>query len=165
MDNFLPIGERLKEERLRLRFNQDDFSQEAGITRKTLFGYETGMRAPDAGSLAVWAKMGLDVAYVVTGNNKKQSAPVLTAEEQVVIDAYRKLPAEQQKQLMILALTGVDIKQDKEKKKNKKEHTRVDIKGDNISNSGNVNSFIDNSNIANNSINIGNNISGTKKGK
>jgi len=132
MDNFLLIGERLKEERLRLRFNQDDFSQEVGITRKTLFGYETGVRAPDAGSLQIWAKMGLDVTYVVTGERKQPPSVVLSPEEQVMIDAYRKLPEENKKQLMVLALTGVDIKP----KKKDKATTKVAIKGDN--NTGNI---------------------------
>lgn len=76
MDNFLPIGERLREERIRLGFSQDDFSKQVGITRKTLFGYETGIRSPDAGSLATWAKIGVDALYVITGvRSQAVSAP------------------------------------------------------------------------------------------
>lgn len=133
MDIFLPIGKRLKEERLRLHLNQDDFSQEAGITRKTLFGYETGARAPDAGSLSVWAKMGLDVAYVVTGERKQPLSAVLTSEEQVMLNAYRDLSPKEQKQLMVLALTGVDKKNDR---KRKAKGDSYSIEGDN--NIGNI---------------------------
>ncbi len=68
MGLFLPIGERLAEERKRLGYNQTDFAALVGITRKTLFGYESGERAPDAVALATWASNGLDVMYVVTGN-------------------------------------------------------------------------------------------------
>ncbi|MDS9954812.1 helix-turn-helix domain-containing protein [Pseudomonas aeruginosa] len=42
MGKNLPIGERLSDERKRLGYNQSDFSALAGITRKTLFGYESG---------------------------------------------------------------------------------------------------------------------------
>lgn len=67
MGEYLPIGERLREQRDRLGMNQTDFAAAAGVSRKTLFGYETGERAPDAAALAAWEKLGLDVLYVVTG--------------------------------------------------------------------------------------------------
>lgn len=67
MGEYLPIGERLREQRESLGMNQTDFAGAAGVSRKTLFGYETGERAPDASALAAWEKLGLDVLYVVTG--------------------------------------------------------------------------------------------------
>ena len=61
------IGVRLKEERERLGLNQSDFAGVAGVTRKTLFGYETAERAPAGDALAAWAEIGVDVLYVLTG--------------------------------------------------------------------------------------------------
>ncbi|MNJ35134.1 helix-turn-helix protein [compost metagenome] len=67
MGNNLPIGERLREQRESLGMNQTDFAAAAGVSRKTLFGYETGERAPDAAALAAWEKLGVDVLHVITG--------------------------------------------------------------------------------------------------
>ncbi|MEI0684270.1 helix-turn-helix domain-containing protein [Pseudomonas aeruginosa] len=97
MGKNLPMGERLSDERKRLGYNQSDFSALAGITRKTLFGYESGERAPDALALAAWAKRGLDVLYVVTGQRQgvptpapaqEQDAP-LTPEERALLGNFR----------------------------------------------------------------------------
>ncbi|HBN9226516.1 TPA: helix-turn-helix domain-containing protein [Pseudomonas aeruginosa] len=104
MGKDLPIGERLSDERKRLGYNQSDFSALAGITRKTLFGYESGERAPDALALAAWAKSGLDVLYVVTGQRQGVPAPApaqeqeapLAPDERILLDNYRHSPPDAQ---------------------------------------------------------------------
>ncbi len=104
MGKNLPIGERLSDERKRLGYNQSDFSALAGITRKTLFGYESGERAPDALALAAWAKSGLDVLYVVTGQRQGVPAPApaqeqeapLATDERILLDNYRHSPPDAQ---------------------------------------------------------------------
>ncbi|MFV9465142.1 helix-turn-helix domain-containing protein [Pseudomonas aeruginosa] len=104
MGKNLPIGERLSDERKRLGYNQSDFSALAGITRKTLFGYESGERAPDALALAAWAKSGLDVLYVVTGQRQGVPAPApaqeqeapLAPDERILLDDYRHSPPDAQ---------------------------------------------------------------------
>ncbi|MBN0091332.1 helix-turn-helix domain-containing protein [Pseudomonas aeruginosa] len=104
MGKNLPIGERLSDERRRLGYNQSDFSALAGITRKTLFGYESGERAPDALALAAWAKSGLDVLYVVTGQRQGVPAPApaqeqeapLAPDERILLDNYRHSPPDAQ---------------------------------------------------------------------
>lgn len=122
MGDFLPIGERLRKERERLGQNQTDFAAVAGVTRKTLFGYEAGARAPDAGALESWAALGLDVLYVVTGSRANVStsrhlpgaasdsngaAPHhLPPDEQLLLEAYRGLTAPARKALLAELLTG-----------------------------------------------------------
>ncbi len=104
MGKNLPMGERLSDERKRLGYNQSDFSALAGITRKTLFGYESGERAPDALALAAWAKSGLDVLYVVTGQRQGVPAPApaqeqeapLAPDERILLDNYRHSPPDAQ---------------------------------------------------------------------
>ncbi|HCF0781092.1 TPA: helix-turn-helix domain-containing protein [Pseudomonas aeruginosa] len=104
MGKNLPFGERLSDERKRLGYNQSDFSALAGITRKTLFGYESGERAPDALALAAWAKSGLDVLYVVTGQRQGVPAPApaqeqeapLAPDERILLDNYRHSPPDAQ---------------------------------------------------------------------
>ena len=64
------IGDRLKEERERLRLNQTDFAALAGASKNSQYNYEKGERSPDANYLAAAAKCGVDVLYVVTGTRQ-----------------------------------------------------------------------------------------------
>lgn len=87
----LNIGERLKEERARLGYNQADFAAIAGVAKTSQFNYEKGERSPDAEYLAAIAAKGVDVLYVVTGERKPQATDSITAEEADLISQYRKL--------------------------------------------------------------------------
>ena len=69
------IGSRLREERLRLRMNQDEFATAGGVQRRAQSGYESGERSPDATYLAGVAALGVDVSYVVTGRHAAGSSP------------------------------------------------------------------------------------------
>ena len=91
MDIKLPIGERLRAERDRIGMTQQEFADVAGVTRKTLFGYETGVRPPDAAALSAWAELGLDVLYVITGQRSTPVAvpPELNRREKALLDNYR----------------------------------------------------------------------------
>ena len=84
-------GERIKEERERLDFNQADFAALAGATRKTLFNWESGAASPNAAALAAWAEAGLDVLYVVTGQRSQPVPPAqeLPRQEQEWLALYR----------------------------------------------------------------------------
>jgi len=98
MSNFLDIGERLKEERERLKMNQTDFAGLGGVTRKTQFNYESGERAPDAAYLAILVQHGVDVYYVITGIRQtpvveqEVTAESLSAQEKALLDNYRNSP-------------------------------------------------------------------------
>lgn len=81
-------GERIKEERERLGFNQADFAALAEATRKTLFNWESGTASPNAAALAAWAQHGLDVLYVVTGE-RLSAQPAADPAEQVLLNSYR----------------------------------------------------------------------------
>jgi transcriptional regulator with XRE-family HTH domain len=80
------VGERLREERLRLGLKQD----ELGVAPKTQRFYESDERSPDALYLAAFAKQGGDVRYVVTGVRSSDS---MSTEHQSLIDAYEAAPA------------------------------------------------------------------------
>ncbi|MDR1995136.1 helix-turn-helix transcriptional regulator [Azonexus sp.] len=93
MSLFLPIGARLKEERDRIGLSQTEFAELAGVTRKTLYGYEAGERAPDAACLNIWAGRGLDVLYVITGQRQGHGIGE-SAVHQAVLDAVELLSLE-----------------------------------------------------------------------
>ncbi len=61
------LGDRLREERKRLGYNQADFGDLAGVTRKTQFNYESGSSSPDTHYLACIEKAGADIVYIQTG--------------------------------------------------------------------------------------------------
>lgn len=94
-------GERIREERERLGFNQADFAALAGATRKTLFNWESGAASPNAAALAAWAEAGLDVLYVVTGQRAGgASAPppprAVSEGDRILLDNFHAAPAQVQ---------------------------------------------------------------------
>lgn len=109
------LGERLKEERERLGYNQTDFAALAGASKHSQINWEKGSAAPNATALNAWAAIGLDVLYVVTGvrpyptQHQSQHAGLMAAdpgasyglkpEERALLDNYRAAAPEGQKAL------------------------------------------------------------------
>jgi transcriptional regulator with XRE-family HTH domain len=61
------IGQRLKQERVRLKLSQSALGAIGGVETNAQGNYENGLRYPRADYLSRIAKGGVDVAYVVTG--------------------------------------------------------------------------------------------------
>lgn len=99
------IGDRLKEERLRLGLNQSDFAALAQVAKNSQLNYEKGERSPDAAYLAAVAAAGVDVLYVVTGERKPTLADSIPADEAQLLEHYRSLPAAVKASLAQLATT------------------------------------------------------------
>ncbi|MHB9799964.1 helix-turn-helix domain-containing protein [Pseudomonas sp. MT3] len=83
------FGERLKEERVRLGYNQGDFAAIGGVAKTSQFNYEKAERCPDVAYLAAVAAVGVDVLYVVTGVRTPSAADSLTEDEAKLIGLYR----------------------------------------------------------------------------
>ena len=83
------IGDRLKEERERLRMTQESFSVAGGAGKRAYLRYEQGERLPDAGFLAALSASGADVLYIVTGQRNERA---LSSDEQTLIGYYREAP-------------------------------------------------------------------------
>ncbi|WP_124435135.1 helix-turn-helix domain-containing protein [Pseudomonas sp. R11-23-07] len=88
------IGERLREERVRLGFNQADFAAIAGVAKTSQFNYEKGDRSPDADYLAAVAERGVDILYVVVGQRLPVAEPTLSSEEVEMVEQVRALDDE-----------------------------------------------------------------------
>ena len=84
-----PIGERLKEEREQLGFNQAAFGAIGGVQRQAQLKYEKGDRFPAADYLAAIAKVGADVQYIVTG---ERCSGALSGDESELVTRFRKAP-------------------------------------------------------------------------
>lgn len=83
------MGERLREERERLGFNQTAFGAIGGVQKQAQLKYEKSERNPDTAYLEAIAKIGADVQYVVTG---QRSAGSLSADEQELLAHFRAAP-------------------------------------------------------------------------
>ena len=94
MSKYLPIAERLRQERERMGHNQADFAAIGGATRKTQYNYESGERVPDAGYLAEIAAAGADVNYILTGipcipvTTEAENAQPLPSRAKALLDNY-----------------------------------------------------------------------------
>ncbi|NYT80902.1 helix-turn-helix transcriptional regulator [Alcaligenaceae bacterium] len=105
MNQTVSIGDRLKEERLRLGLTQPVMGEIAGVTKKSQMLYEAGERFPDARYLAAAMRAGVDVLYVLSGERSNSALTHhLSPREQVVLDAYRAGTPEQQDFILKAAL-------------------------------------------------------------
>lgn len=68
------IGNRLRQERERLKLSQPAFGQAGGVGRGAQIKYEAGERLPDAEYLNLIAALGADVLYIITGQRNDSAA-------------------------------------------------------------------------------------------
>lgn len=89
----MKIGDRIKSERERLGFNQDDFAEKGGVSRRSQIMYEQNKTEASAGYFAKIAEIGADVNYILTGvhNQFVQNAPVL--EDMDVVEVAKRPPS------------------------------------------------------------------------
>lgn len=86
----MSIGERLREERERLGFNQTVFAAFGEASLRSEIEWEKGKTFPNAKVLAAIAAAGADVQYILTG---VRSENALTQDELIVLNGYRALDA------------------------------------------------------------------------
>lgn len=96
------IGDRLKEERERLGFNQTEFAARAGASKNSQYNYEKGERSPDASYLAAVAEQGADVLYVVTGLRSSVGEFQMTNDDLEILMHVRSLDDEDKRAVMRL---------------------------------------------------------------
>ncbi|MEJ1353121.1 MAG: helix-turn-helix transcriptional regulator [Candidatus Sedimenticola sp. (ex Thyasira tokunagai)] len=61
------ICDRLKEERKRLKMNQEVFAVLGGVSKRSQINYESGKRSPDGEYWSALAAQGADIQYILTG--------------------------------------------------------------------------------------------------
>lgn len=91
MDQKTGLGERLREERERLGFSQPAFAALAEASKSSQASWEKETAYPNAKALAVWARVGVDVAYVVTGIQATNTA-TLSLDELELLKLFRAAP-------------------------------------------------------------------------
>lgn len=88
------LGERLKEERVRLGLNQAEMAALGGVAKTSQFNYEKGERSPDAAYLVAVEAAGVDVLYVLTGKRTPAPTSSLSDAELALLQRYRSMPSE-----------------------------------------------------------------------
>ncbi|KVS58013.1 helix-turn-helix domain-containing protein [Burkholderia cepacia] len=83
------IGNRLKDERMRIGLSQAEFAALGGLGKQAQLNYESGARSPDANYLAALTKVGVDPLYVITGERAQPSK--MPEEEAVLLEGFRQL--------------------------------------------------------------------------
>lgn len=86
------IGERLREERVRIGLSQGALGELGGVKANAQGNYEKGDRYPDAAYLAAVSEHGIDVLYVVTGQRTPALASSFSDDEADLVAHYRQLP-------------------------------------------------------------------------
>lgn len=93
----MTIGERIKDERLRLNIKQKDLSEYLGVAKSTLSMWETNKREPGADILIKLSKkFNVTIDYLLGISNERvfvDPSFKVTAHEQAHIQKYRKLDA------------------------------------------------------------------------
>ncbi|MFA8392099.1 helix-turn-helix domain-containing protein [Burkholderia ubonensis] len=85
----MSIGNRLKEERMRIGLSQAEFAALGGLGKQAQLNYESGTRSPDANYLAALMKVGVDVLYVIGGSRADPAS--MPEEEQDLLREFRQL--------------------------------------------------------------------------
>ena len=98
-------GERIKEERERLGYNQTDFAALAGASKHSQINWEKGASFPNSMTLKAWADKGLDVLYVVTGQRSVPSTAFpkvekISPDKQELMDAFDGMSPEQRRAIL-----------------------------------------------------------------
>lgn len=101
----MSLGARLKEERKRLGFNQSEFAALVGSSYKSQLRWEKDESSPSADALNIWAGIGLDVLYVVTGQRSADlpphlNIPKMSQEKQELMDAFDNMSPEQRRAIL-----------------------------------------------------------------
>ncbi|MCZ5683311.1 helix-turn-helix transcriptional regulator [Escherichia coli] len=93
----------IKEERNRLGFSQSEFAELVGASYKSQLRWEKDESAPGADALAIWATLGLDVLYVVTGQRgdaTTNAIPKMSPDKQKLMDAFDEMTPEQRRSFL-----------------------------------------------------------------
>jgi transcriptional regulator with XRE-family HTH domain len=74
----MSIGNRIKEERERMKLSQTSFADLVGVHRKSQANYETDQRNPNTAYMKAMATAGIDVGYIITGERFENIASTAT---------------------------------------------------------------------------------------
>lgn len=86
----MSIGDRIREERERLGYTQQEFARLAGASKNSQFLWERGSAFPNAKVMETWADAGVDVLYILTGQRSQPVPPqqLLPESDRILLDNF-----------------------------------------------------------------------------
>lgn len=102
------FGERLREERARLKLNQIEFGELGGVSKNAQFSYEKGERRPDVDYLMALLPHGVDVHYLLTGVHAGHAESPLPATHGMALQLLGSL-TEERLQAVMVVLEGLAV--------------------------------------------------------
>lgn len=81
----------MRDERLRLGLNQEEFAAVGGVGRRTQASYEAGERVPDANYLLAVGGLGVDIYFVLRGEQRTLADGEGRTGEAQLVALYRQL--------------------------------------------------------------------------
>lgn len=106
MNHLVSIGERLREERVRIGLSQTVFGEVGGVTKKMQMLYEGGEWAAESAYLHAVAGSGVDVRNVITGSRDTPAQDVPSTEEKFLLQCYRDATPAVRKAALAALLSG-----------------------------------------------------------
>jgi transcriptional regulator with XRE-family HTH domain len=106
MSNILAvIGERLREERVRLGLTQEELATKAGMGKNSLLAYEKGKTPINIMMLMILGDFGVDLGYVLTA---RRASGDVNFEDRQMLDQLAKLSSRERSAIfaMVSVLTG-----------------------------------------------------------
>lgn len=100
------VGDRIREERVRLNLSQEDLAQAGGVNRNTQGTYERGGRNPDTSYLEGVAALGVDTVYVLSGQRLLSTG--LSNLEAKLVEQFRSIPDDDQRTIVRILRAMVD---------------------------------------------------------
>jgi len=100
------IGKRIKQERKRMGFSLKTFAGISESSSDTLRKWEKGFEHPSLSVLVVWAKIGVDVFYIITGKHLAEATPALSASDKLFLSKYEAAPTDLRNAALLLLLNG-----------------------------------------------------------
>lgn len=95
----MTVGQRVKEERERLQMTQTQFGELCGVKKLAQIRFEKDVHIPGGSYLIEAARLGCDVQYLLTGLR----SPNFTQAEKVLVEKYRTLSEEDQREAQTMA--------------------------------------------------------------
>lgn len=83
----MSIGDRIRDERERLGYTQQEFAHLAGASKNSQFLWEKGSAFPNAKVLEAWARAGADVLYILTAERGQPTTP-LPEGDRILLDNF-----------------------------------------------------------------------------
>ena len=80
------FGDRFRAEREKLDLTQEELASKIATTSRTIISYESNKSPPKLSKLILFASLGADVGYIITG---QKTTGAMTPDETSLIDNYR----------------------------------------------------------------------------